>query len=55
MRQFFFLIAVIVGFFYYEYSNKDESFKENTPFSDFLQTSLVEWYDFIKKFLNVVK
>ena len=50
MRQVFFLIALIVGFFYYEYQNEKESVRNSTPFMEYLQKNVKEWINWAKDF-----
>ncbi len=50
MRQVFFLIALIVGFFYYEYKNEKESVRKSTPFMEYLQTNVKKWINWAKNF-----
>jgi hypothetical protein len=55
MRQIFFLIALIVGFFYYKYKNEKESVRNSTPFMEYLQTSVKKWINWAKNFKSKLK
>lgn len=45
LRQLFFLFLLIAGYIYSQYSEEDDNFKEENPFSEYLKTNLKSLYE----------